>query len=545
MDNSGGGEDWVFFKNGITKERLSFIRDGDDLLIHVDETSQPAVKVLNHFKGDEFAISYVQPDGGWAINANEIAQLVVDVDSVENENTETNSGETDNTGSTSTENEESGEENSNGNTGTNEEENPDTGSTETGNENSETGSEETNNGEVETPDNPADYDNIVEGDEQGTQLLGSEKRDFIRGNGGDDEIYGFEGDDKLLGGEGNDRLSGGNGYDIPDGNDILEGGTGNDRLFGNNGNDHLVGGADNDRLDGGSGDDHLIGGIGDDVYFFSEGHDVIDNQHGGLDSLVLPKGLTEEQIIFKREDDDLLISIEGRPNDSARIVNHFLGGEYAIDEVYPNGGTIISAEKINQIMEAREIGGDIDRVIDGDDSNNGLWGSSKNELIRGKKGDDQLAGHGGDDILIGGEGDDLYFFTSGNDVIDNQHGGREDRVQLPGGLSEAQMSFIRDNDDLVIKVAGQPNDSIRVLNHFKGGEYQIDYVYSNGGFPIYAERINELAVESTASSRTERSVALLTEAMSSFADNRGVADTNMAVNQPSTHTVITGSSLAS
>src|SRR5699024_7590830 len=76
IDNADGGFDGVFFSDGITRERLSFDRDGDDLLIFVDDATDPAVRVTNHFLGGDSAIDYVQPDGGYYLTTTEINQIV-------------------------------------------------------------------------------------------------------------------------------------------------------------------------------------------------------------------------------------------------------------------------------------------------------------------------------------------------------------------------------------------------------------------------------------------------------------------------------------
>src|SRR5690606_22853309 len=50
VDNAEGGFDGIFFTNGNNRQRLSFSRDGDDLLIFVDVAPMPSVRVLNHFQ---------------------------------------------------------------------------------------------------------------------------------------------------------------------------------------------------------------------------------------------------------------------------------------------------------------------------------------------------------------------------------------------------------------------------------------------------------------------------------------------------------------
>src|SRR3546814_5682344 len=42
IDNTGGGFDGIFFEGTVTREQLSFSRDGDDLLISIDNNTTPA-----------------------------------------------------------------------------------------------------------------------------------------------------------------------------------------------------------------------------------------------------------------------------------------------------------------------------------------------------------------------------------------------------------------------------------------------------------------------------------------------------------------------
>jgi Ca2+-binding RTX toxin-like protein len=75
IDNTGGGTDWLFF-NGVDRTRLGFHRDGDDLVIMVDDDAGQGVRIQNHFLGGDLAISYVQPSDGYAIPASEIDSLL-------------------------------------------------------------------------------------------------------------------------------------------------------------------------------------------------------------------------------------------------------------------------------------------------------------------------------------------------------------------------------------------------------------------------------------------------------------------------------------
>jgi Ca2+-binding RTX toxin-like protein len=83
------------------------------------------------------------------------------------------------------------------------------------------------------------------------RLVGTARRDRLRGLDGNDTILGRAAADRLWGGAGNDLLNGGSG------NDLLAGEAGDDRLLGGAGNDELTGGTGNDRLLGGAGRDRF------------------------------------------------------------------------------------------------------------------------------------------------------------------------------------------------------------------------------------------------------------------------------------------------
>lgn len=134
-------------------------------------------------------------------------------------------------------------------------------------------------------------------------LIGSFRKDVLRGGAENDFVFGFFGDDVVSGGAGNDVVKGGAGKDLVlggDGDDKLKGGSGNDELDGGDGNDKLKGGFGKDVLDGGAGNDWLKGGFGEDTFVFAEGHDTIRDFDPGF-----------RFFWFRREGDTLDINVEG------------------------------------------------------------------------------------------------------------------------------------------------------------------------------------------------------------------------------------------
>ena len=83
------------------------------------------------------------------------------------------------------------------------------------------------------------------------------------------------------------------------GDDFLFGRGGDDDLSGGAGDDDLFGGDGNDTLRGGTGGDHLFGGRGDDLIDGEAGDDVLT---GGAGDDVLRGGLGDDMYIFERGD---------------------------------------------------------------------------------------------------------------------------------------------------------------------------------------------------------------------------------------------------
>lgn len=174
---------------------------------------------------------------------------------------------------------------------------------------------------------------FAEGDRLFTieNVIGSQFRDVITGDGEKNEISGLGGNDTLFGKAGNDRLLGGDGDDLlygEDGDDILIGEAGADRLDGGEGfdtasyetsaqgvsvnlmtgihtndalgdtyisieqlmgsdfDDSLTGSANDDKIDGLKGNDSLYGEAGGDTLSGGEGGDAL-NGGDGIDKVLL------------------------------------------------------------------------------------------------------------------------------------------------------------------------------------------------------------------------------------------------------------------
>lgn len=434
------------------------------------------------------------------------------------------------------------------------------------------------------------------GNELDNTLTGNSSNNTLGGWDGDDLICGLEGDDNLFGGTGVDALFGGAGADYLDGGegiDRLEGGLGNDVYVTDDSNDLVIeavgagtdqvqttasfalsanienlflmgssaidgtgndldnyiagngaanvihGGAGIDTIVAGGGNDTLYGGAGDDKYVFdvSSGSDVIDNSDGGFDGVFFTNGVTRERLTFGRDGDDLLIFVDASATPSVRVLNHFLGGDAAIDYVQPDGGYYLTTAEINQIVAGGSSSGQFDQVITGTAAGEQLVGSAGKDLIEGLAGADTLFGMGGNDTLRGGDGndylsggsgsgtgsgddvmeggigndtlrgedgnntlsggagDDQYVYGGGVDVIDNTGGGT-DWLFFQNGITISQLAFARSGDDLVITVNGNANQRVTITGHFLGGDMALDYLQPATGSALNTAAINALVTTS-------------------------------------------------
>jgi Ca2+-binding RTX toxin-like protein len=372
--------------------------------------------------------------------------------------------------------------------------------------------------------------------------------DRLEGDAGDDVyVVGDSGDVVVeVSGEGTDQVQASASYAMADNLEnlfLMEGagaidGTGNaldNYLSGNGANNVLNGMGGNDTMVAGAGDDLLIGGAGDDMYVFdaTSGSDVVDNTGGGNDGVFFTNGVDRDRLSFGRDGDDLLIFLDAATTPSVRVTNHFLGGDAAIDYVQPDGGFMLTTAQINQIVAGGSTGGEYDQIIEGTTAAEQLVGSAGKDLIKGLAGDDQLFGLAGDDTLqgddgddylaggngsgsgsgadrleggagsdtlsgedgantlLGGAGDDSYVYGGGQDTIDNTDGGF-DGVFFNNGITASQLDFSRDGDDLLITVDDDAGATVRVTNHFLGGDWAIDYVQPASGSMLDTAAINAL-----------------------------------------------------
>ncbi len=187
-------------------------------------------------------------------------------------------------------------------------------------------------------------------------------------------------------------------------------------LIGTSGADSLYGFETNDLLEGEQGDDRLEGSGGDDIYFFERGDGrdrVIES--AGTDEIFLGGDILADDINLRRQDGNLIISI-GEAQ-SINIVDMFnassgaLINDRAVEILrFSDGETWNVSQMLVNALRYSD-GNDVIYGFDGDDY---IVGGNGNDSLHGAYGNDVLIGGIGRDSLYGGDGDDTYVFSEGD-----------------------------------------------------------------------------------------------------------------------------------
>ena len=132
----------------------------------------------------------------------------------------------------------------------------------------------------------------------------------------------------------------------------LHGGSGNDTLIGNVGVDYLVGGWGNDTLSGGQNDDRLEGGVGNDTYTFNlgDGNDRIYDSFGN-DTLTLGSGIAKQDLWFSRNGRDLTVQVLGQ-NDSITIEDWYAPIARRIEHIQTEDGAHFGIREVQKMVQA-------------------------------------------------------------------------------------------------------------------------------------------------------------------------------------------------
>jgi Ca2+-binding RTX toxin-like protein len=287
---------------------------------------------------------------------------------------------------------------------------------------------------------------------------------------------GTNGNDNLVGTDGNDTLSGLSGDDMlygQGGNDVLDGGAGNDYLYGGTGNDTLSGGAGNDNLQGDAGNDTYLFGTGSGKDYVIES----DTTTGNIDTVQMAGGVAPADVTVTRDLYDLYLSLNGG-TDRLTLSSWFSGDAYKIEKVDFANGT---SWNVADLLAKSSIGSNDNDILVGTNGNDTLSGLDGNDTLYGQGGNDVLDGGAGDDVLYGDAGNDTYLFGtgSGQDYVYDS-AGNIDTVRLADGITPADVTVSRDQDNLYLSLNGG-TDQLTLKYWFRNEDNKIEKVdFANG-----------------------------------------------------------------
>ena len=215
---------------------------------------------------------------------------------------------------------------------------------------------------------------------------------------------------------------------------------------GNRGDNVLVGTPDQPNvLDGRQGDDQLFGGSEEDTYSFGIGYDFdtiieVADVAGKIDTVVFGAGVRSQNLILRRNGDDLLIDL-GNGQDVLTIAGGL--GATTVEAFRFADGEVLTIDALRDQM---------------------LLGTSGADQIIGFDGrDDVINGGAGSDALVGGTGDDTYQFGFGDGQDSIEETGGVDRIEFGDGLTRGDVSFDDVDGDLLITIT-ETGDTLVVLN---------------------------------------------------------------------------------
>ena len=281
---------------------------------------------------------------------------------------------------------------------------------------------------------------------------------------GDGTVNGTIYDDSITGNNNDDTITAG------DGNDIIYGNAGNDNIDGGNGDDIIYGGQGCDTLKGGYGNDTYVWNLGDDL-------DTIEDD-AGQNTLLFGNGISFNDLDFNMLGNNLLITVNGDKNQGVQI-NNFLNENdlYKIEYLKFSDGTSIYLPDLSLNMAY----GATDDTINGTYNDDTIIAGNGNDTVNAGDGNDSIYGGKGNDALNGGNGRDSYYYNLGDgyDTITETRG--NDKIIFGEGISINNLSFRQDGSNLDILINNDVSQGVTVKDFYSGTNYQVETLqFANG-----------------------------------------------------------------
>lgn len=250
----------------------------------------------------------------------------------------------------------------------------------------------------------------------------------------------------------------------------------NNIVLDDNSSNNLV---DNDSLDniyyGKQGNDSISDAGGNDFYLYGigDGADTITDSAGN-DTIQFMNGITERNLAFTRSDDNLNIAINGASSgDSITIADWYGSSDNKIEKLRFTDGSVISADKIEYIVNHGDSVGFNENAVYGTDNSEYIAGTSGNDTIYAKAGDDTVNSGRGNDYIEDSSGNDTYIYNLGDStkVILDQSG--NDTIMFGNNIAPDNLEYTRYQNNLVIEVNNM-HDKLIIENYFASADNQVE-----------------------------------------------------------------------
>lgn len=248
-----------------------------------------------------------------------------------------------------------------------------------------------------------------------------------------------------------------------DHDDVIYGGSGNDVIYGDEGDDILIGGKGNDELWGEEGNDIIVWNKGD-------GFDTVIDYNAGVNTVRFGAGITFEQLVFERDNNNLNIFVDGDRTQGLELVNFV--SQYKLEFA---DGTVYSPDEDGLFLSQS----DKDDNESGTQFDDVLYGNGGDDSLHGKDGDDILCGGKGNDNLDGGDGRDVYIWNKG-DGFDTIGDYGENVIRFGAGIVYDDLSWQKDGDNLLIFVGGSTSQGMKLNNFFYGSSQSYILEFADG-----------------------------------------------------------------
>ena len=279
-------------------------------------------------------------------------------------------------------------------------------------------------------------------------------------------------------------------YQQTDAHDNVTGTNYNDIIYGNGGNDTLSGNGGNDIMVGGKGNDRLEGGAGNDTYIYNEGDGldtIYDYQYSSVESrndkIKFGEGISFEDLTFRREGDNLVITLFGDCTQGMVIERQFYDDYRRIEYLEFADGTVKNLAEIGFVYNQSDGHDNLSAT----NYNDVIYSNGGNDTIYSNKGDDILVGGTGNDHIEGGAGNDTYIWNLGDgfdtfsDYQNSTTESRADKIKFGEGITFDDLTFERSGNHLNIYVKGDRNQGFQLYNQFYNDNYRIEYLEFSDG----------------------------------------------------------------